>query len=344
MHVRVEPVDVFDDGALRDFQAISAEAQSYGREYPTPWQLPEITASLRRKNTGVDLEPFAAIADGRIVGAGLLEIPAMDNPHLCILDVVVAPPMRCRGIGSALVEHAVRRTAALGRRSVVAEIDVPLDADDGHPYRRFAARHGFTRRLVELHQVTGYPAPTELLTELTKRSAAHCLDYRLVGWDDHCPQEYVEQFCTLLTAMGDQAPSGELDMEAERWDAERLRDTEARRIEQGRSSYTAAAVAPDGSLAGYTQLAVPRHDPQQIFQWDTLVLPEHRGHRLCIALKVANLRRAQAEHRDRRVLHTWNAESNRPMLAVNEQLGFRPVERLEEWQLDLRRAALAAGG
>jgi GNAT superfamily N-acetyltransferase len=342
--VRVEPVDAFDDDALRDFQAVSAAAESYGREYPTEWQLPEITASLRRKNTGVDLEPFAAVADGRIVGAGLLEIPLMDNPHLTILDVVVAPSNRAQGIGSALVEYAVRRTAELGRRSVVAEINVPLDDDGDHPYRRFAARHGFTRRLVELHQVMDYPAPKALLTELAERSAVHGRAYRLVGWGDHCPDEYVATFCSLLTAMGDEAPSGDLDLEAERWDAERLRDTEARRLEQGRSSYTTAAVAPDGSLAGYTQLAVPGHDPQRIFQWDTLVLPAHRGHRLGVALKVANLQRAQSDHRDRRVLHTWNADSNRPMLAVNEQLGFRPVERLEEWQLDLPRNAAAPAG
>lgn len=333
--MHIQPVDVFDDEALRAFHAVSAAAAAYGRDYPTEWQLPEMAVSLRRRNADVALEPSVAVADDRVVGASLFEIPRMDNPHLAFLEVAVAPPARGNGVGSALVEHAVRRTVELGRRSVVADIDVPLAADADHPYCRFAARHGFTRRLVELHQVMDYPAPAEVLDDLAKRCAAHCGDYRLVGWGDRCPDEYVPQFCALLAAMGDQAPSGELDLGTERWDTERLRDTEARRLEQGRSSYTTAAVAPDGTLAGYTQLAVPGHDPQQIFQWDTLVLPAHRGHRLGLAVKVANLQRAQAEHGERRVLHTWNAESNQHMLAVNEQLGFRPVERLEGWQLDL---------
>jgi GNAT superfamily N-acetyltransferase len=333
--VYIRPLDVFDDEDLRAFHAVNAAAASYARDYPTEWQLPEMTASLRRHNADVELEPSVAVADDCVVGASLFEIPRMDNPHLTFLEVAVTPPARGRGVGSALVEQAVRRTGELGRRSVVADIDVPLGADLGHPHCRFAARHGFTRRLVELHQVMDYPAPAELLARLAEHSAARCGDYQLIGWGDRCPEEYVAQFCALLAAMGDQAPSGELDLGTERWDAERLRDTESRRLEQGRSSYTTAAVAPNGSLAGYTQLAVPAHDPRQIFQWDTLVLPEHRGHRLGLAVKVANLARAQAEHGERRVLHTWNAESNQHMLAVNEQLGFRPVERLEGWQLDL---------
>lgn len=144
--------------------------------------------------------------------------------------------------------------------------------------------------------------------------------------------------------MGSEAPVGQLDMLPERWNEQRLRDAEERRIAQGRASYTTVGVAGDGSLAGYTQLAVPAHDPDNAYQWDTLVLPKHRGHRLGVALKVANLRRLQDAQGDLRLMHTWNAEVNRPMLAVNEALGFRPVERHEEWQRDLADDSSAAAG
>jgi hypothetical protein len=33
-----------------------------------------------------------------------------------------------------------------------------------------------------------------------------------------------------------------------------------------------------------------------------------------------------------RVVTTWNAESNGPMIAVNEAMGYRPVEVTQEWQ------------
>jgi hypothetical protein len=36
-----------------------------------------------------------------------------------------------------------------------------------------------------------------------------------------------------------------------------------------------------------------------------------------------------------RVVHTWNADVNAAMIAVNEAMGFRPVERLGEFQREL---------
>jgi GNAT superfamily N-acetyltransferase len=49
---------------------------------------------------------------------------------------------------------------------------------------------------------------------------------------------------------------------------------------------------------------------------------------------VAYLRWLQARH-DASIVHTWNAEVNPPMLAVNQALGFRPVEYLGEWQREV---------
>ena len=31
-------------------------------------------------------------------------------------------------------------------------------------------------------------------------------------------------------------------------------------------------------------------------------------------------------------MHTWNAEVNEHMIGINERLGFRPVERMGEFQ------------
>ena len=52
----------------------------------------------------------------------------------------------------------------------------------------------------------------------------------------------------------------------------------------------------------------------------------------------------QAAHADRQVIHTWNAAVNRPMLAVNDALGFRPVEATEAWQRDLGSPDVPSGG
>jgi len=69
-----------------------------------------------------------------------------------------------------------------------------------------------------------------------------------------------------------------------------------------------------------------------VVQDDTLVMPEHRGHGVGWALKVAVLRILAAEHPERRLLHTWNAVENTFMQRINRKLGFRPVERELEMQ------------
>jgi GNAT superfamily N-acetyltransferase len=103
----------------------------------------------------------------------------------------------------------------------------------------------------------------------------------------------------------------------------------------GRTTYTTVALTPDGAVVAYTDLVVPSHDPGRAYQWGTLVAPEHRGHRLGLAVKAHNLRQLQHHCPDLRILSTFNAEVNRHMVEVNERLGFRPVERLGEFQRKL---------
>ena len=54
-----------------------------------------------------------------------------------------------------------------------------------------------------------------------------------------------------------------------------------------------------------------------------------------LATKVHNLRRVQEQESGRTAAVHHNAEVNGHMIAVNEALGFRPVERLGEFQKKL---------
>ena len=66
-------------------------------------------------------------------------------------------------------------------------------------------------------------------------------------------------------------------------------------------------------------------------QDDTLVAAGHRGHRLGMLVKIANLRRLAELPRVERVT-TFNAAENEHMLAINVALGFRPAGWDGEWQ------------
>ena len=54
-----------------------------------------------------------------------------------------------------------------------------------------------------------------------------------------------------------------------------------------------------------------------------------------MATKLANLRAFTADFPDVRKVHSWNAEENAQMVAINDALGFKPVEYVAEMQLKL---------
>ncbi len=65
------------------------------------------------------------------------------------------------------------------------------------------------------------------------------------------------------------------------------------------------------------------------------MLPEHRGHALGIAMKVANHRAMRTLFPECRIVMTGNADVNAAMNAVNAELGYRTVERCIELQREI---------
>jgi GNAT superfamily N-acetyltransferase len=120
------------------------------------------------------------------------------------------------------------------------------------------------------------------------------------------------------------------------WDAARYREHEESVLARRRVHLT-VAVRHDhsGRLVGFTDVGIPAGDVEVGYQWSTVVDGAHRGHRLGMLLKVANLRQVAATLPSVRYLNTWNADANTHMVAVNERLGFHPMEQWSEWGLDL---------
>jgi len=106
----------------------------------------------------------------------------------------------------------------------------------------------------------------------------------------------------------------------------------------------AAENLSSSTVAGATALAVSRLRPAIGRQSDTGVLRDHRGLGLGRWLKAENLRRALAHQPAMEVVETFNAGSNPHMLAINVDMGFRPVRTFETWQADLGDVLAALGG
>ncbi|MGI8613252.1 MAG: GNAT family N-acetyltransferase [Nocardioidaceae bacterium] len=334
----IEPLDLHDAEQLAAFHQLYVEASSAGRRFPTPWPLDERRASWLSPSTAERFEGWLAVVDGSPRGVVEIELPLLDNTHLGGVGVYVPARYGRHGIGSALAAHAGERLRSADRRLVEGFVSGAQVGDDGtyagppSSGELFAARHGLTDRLPHVHRVLDLPVPASRLRRLAAEAARHHGAYRLVSWAGRCPDEHVDAYCALKAAMVTEAPAGQLEIEPEVWDERRLREGEDELADMGRTRHVHATIARDGAMAAHSELVVPTHDPGRVYQWDTLVLPGHRGHRLGLALKVANHAVVQRLHPDRREAHTWNSADNTAMVAVNDALGYRPVELMGEWQ------------
>ncbi|MEK8227262.1 hypothetical protein NKG05_16005 [Oerskovia sp. M15] len=115
-----------------------------------------------------------------------------------------------------------------------------------------------------------------------------------------------------------------------------MRDASQAFIDRGQGYLIAVAEhVPSGRLVGFSMVAYPHDRPEVVFQEDTLVLTEHRGHQLGLLVKIAVLDELARVRPSSRRIHTWNAQENRHMLSINEALGFEVASVDAEWQLKL---------
>lgn len=328
-------LDPFDDPAFRAWHAVYLRAQAALGEAATPWQLEELRALMQHPGSAAWSGGWSAVVDGETVGAGFIRTPLLDNLELAELDVHVDPDRQRRGIGSALVAHAEHEARRRGRTVVTGLVGWGWDAGssgDGEPGPEFARARGYELALSEVQRELMLPVAPGVLDRLASASAPAHAAYTLRSWAGPVPDDLLAGWAEVTSSLATEAPTGDLDLEPEVVSPEVVREREATIEKQGRTKYNTVALDADGVVVAYTDLATTVHEPGRAYQWGTLVRGEHRGHRLGVAVKVANLRLLQDERPDVRRLTTYNAEVNAHMIAVNEALGFVPVARLGDFQ------------
>jgi GNAT superfamily N-acetyltransferase len=331
----VRPIDVHDEAAMRRWYDLTEAADTYERPWATSWSFPEMLVQFRTEDPAMRWTAVAAFDADEMVGTAFTALPVHDNTEKMYGAIFVAPEFRNRGIGGALVDHFVAAMRTEGRTTLLVDSGIPGAEREDHPYARFARKQGFVLANVEVHRVLDLPIDTSVLEAMRAQAAAHHEGYEILTFEDEMPDELLDSYLFLLGQLALDAPSGEVDFEAEVVTREVFAKKLERLREQGRHRLMTVAVGPDGDAVAHSDLVIPPEDRPKVYQWGTLVHRDHRGNHLGAAVKVANLLALQERYPERTEIHTTNAEDNATMIGINERLGFRIVEICPEFMLKL---------
>ncbi|HEX6517710.1 MAG TPA: GNAT family N-acetyltransferase [Nocardioidaceae bacterium] len=323
--MQVLPIDHTDTALLARFHDVCRRAELHERPWESIWSPAELRARLEYPDGRERYDLLGAFHGDVLAGGAVVDVPLLDNTDKVYFHVMVAPEHRRRGAGSLLLAHVAELARREGRTMLLGESSYRFEERDSHGYRRFAERNGMAEVHTEVVRTLGLPVPGERLDRLSAEAAPHHADYAVHTFVDDVPERLLPSYCHLHNQLALDAPTGEVEFEAESMSPETFRTSQQRMKAAGQTRLTTVAVTAEQEVVAYTDLAVERDPRERVQQRGTLVHRAHRGHRLGTTVKVANLAALQREFPDRTEVVTWNAEDNQNMVDINERLGFRPV-------------------
>jgi len=328
MRMHIERVDLADADTIRACFQVFLAAQQVD-EPDGPWFTEQPFHGWLTVGWGGDPREVWVIRGpepGPIAGWYRLELPDLENLDQADLVLVVHPDRRRHGLGRALLEHAAARAAEHGRSVLNG------GTRHGTGGVAFARAMGAEPGLVDVQRVMDVRAMSDdQLARLRESAEQAAAGYSLVSWTGLVPEDFLGQAAALFAALND-APHDPHIAPAV-WDAQRVRQrVNGLRPDYGLRTYGIAAVKEDtGEPAALTEVGVDPADPGWGHQMLTGVTREHRGHRLGLLVKTAMVEWLRAAEPQLERIQTWNAESNRYMIAVNEALGYTILGQPANW-------------
>ena len=249
------------------------------------------------KASATATEEFLGSVDGVDAGSAAVSVGA-SLPDICRMFLTVLPELRCRGVGSALLDASAGWAVEHG----VRELEATVESDDEESIG-FALRRGFEER------------SREMGLELNVTAA----DLPAAG-----PPEGID---IVLFADRPELADGAYDVGSEAlpdipghedWTPPPLEHF----VESDLRGLAVFLAVVDGEVVGYAKLR-EHPDGRTADHGMTAVKRAWRGRGIAKSLKLAEITWARANGIER--LTASNEERNAPMLRINESLGYRPA-------------------
>ena len=325
----IRPVDLRLDADLAAYHEV--DAALHREAWPDDPVRPatELRKEIEQLPDFVTYRPWVAFDGDTPVGLARVRWRGgVDNQDLAVIYVGVLPHARRRGIAARLVATAAQAALDAGRTKMILDSDsmVPGGAE------MLAGWGGKKAMVARISRLDLAALDEALMDAWIARGGEMAEDFELLFWRDRVPVEHREAFASLHDVMNS-APLEDLDVEPFVLTPEQLVAYEEARNARSISWFaTIVRHRPSGEFAGFTDIVSTPYDRPILHQGDTGVWHKYRGNGLGRWIKAYHLKRVREHVPEARWVQTGNAGTNRPMLNINEQMGFYPYKHFTGWQ------------
>lgn len=237
------------------------------------------------------------------------------NEHICEFNLSFLPEYRRQGFGSQVLKKIID-FADLHHKSLLL---TNTSEDSG---KSFLKKLGFSFALAGRENRL-------ILDNVDWNMIHHWVDDGVkrnpktkITFFDRIPDDIIDPYSKIYTETLNQQPFGSLDIADMIMNPELLRKREKEFNELGIIPTTAITIEANGDISGLTEMFYQQKTKKILIQALTGVRDNHRGRGLGKWLKAAMLLSMKDRYPEATIVKTGNADSNAPMLSINNRLGF----------------------
>ena len=297
----------------------------------------EIMVKTEVLNEETSIEIFTICNEqSKIIGLFFTQLYKKESPsyegnkNVMMYRLEIAKNYRRKGIGSqAMVKIA--QIAELNDKSILI---TQTSEDDGKLFlQRIGAETGLAMRE---NRLSMKDVDWEMVKSWVSEAEKFNPETKLLKFN-RVPEYLLENYCKTFTFAGNQAPKDNLEIGDQIVYPKLYRKREEDNALAGMVLEIAVTVEPDGTVSGLTELMYDKSNPDVLKQSLTAVLKEQRGRKLGKWLKASLLLHVRNKYPTVEFIITGNAESNGPMLSINERLGFKKHKEMIGSQITLNK-------
>lgn len=321
----------------REYQCAAEFKNLLNKEYypeDPPIPLEEQVQGWKNIPAFVDLQTYAGwdTSGRQILAFGEIDVENTEsNEHLAFFNIEVMPEYRRLGFGRKMLKLLLPFAKDRHRSMLMVWASERIPAA-GSFLERMGARKGLESHI---NQLKMSEFDRVLMDRWLEKGRHLESEFEMGLWNGPVPEEHLVKMSGLIQELANDQPRDSLAMENIKFTPKMMREVESYFFGKGSKRWILYVIDKSmGSFVGLTEIFWSPNRPGILNQGFTAVYPEYRSRGLGRWLKARMIKKILEERPEVEVIRTGNANSNAPMLKINQEMGFKPYFASALWQVE----------